>query len=310
MASRGAVIIAKTDPPLISIVGAWVSRIRGAVLINWIQDLFPEVAAALAVSGSGWLEQPLRTLRNRSLLAARQNVVIGERMARKLQEEGIPSNRISVIHNWADGKAIQPVDREHNELRQEWKLRDTFVVGYSGNFGRAHEFDTILSAAEILRDIKQIVFLFIGAGAQMASMKQTVRTKQLDNVVFKPYQPRDRLSLSLSVPDLHVISLIPTLEGLIVPSKFYGIAAAGRAMLYIGDTNGELPLLIHSGDCGFSVEMHHAQETADIIFKLAQDEPTCRRLGHSARLLFDQRFEKSYAVKNWQREIANAMPQA
>ena len=73
-------------------------------------------------------------------------------MAKRLRGEGIPSDSIRVIHNWADGLAIQPVDREKNELRREWNLEDKFVVGYSGNFGRAHEFGTILSAAEILRD--------------------------------------------------------------------------------------------------------------------------------------------------------------
>lgn len=208
MVSSGDVIVAKTDPPMISVIAALVSRLRGATLINWIQDLFPEVASALAVNGSGWLEQPLRSLRNQSLLAAKRNVVIGEGMARKLAREGIPSDQICVIHNWADGSAIHPIEPEDNRLRAEWKLHDKFVVGYSGNFGRAHEFDTILSAAEILRDEKQIVFLFIGDGAQLSSMKRTVQAKHLDNVLFKPYQPREQLALSLSVPDLHVISLI------------------------------------------------------------------------------------------------------
>jgi glycosyltransferase involved in cell wall biosynthesis len=310
MVRAGDVVIAKTDPPLISVVAAVVTKWRGAVLMNWIQDLFPEVASALAVQGSGWLERPLRTLRNRSLMTARRNVVIGEGMARKLREEGIPSDRIKVIHNWADGRTIQPVDREKNELRREWDLDDKFVVGYSGNFGRAHEFDTILSAAEILRDLIHVTFLFIGDGAHVTSMKRTVERKNLGNVIFKPYQPRTRLSVSLSVPDLHLISLLPSLEGLIVPSKFYGIAAAGRPMLYIGTTNGEIPQLIRREQCGFSVELHHAQETADVIAGLAQDESTCRRLGNRARSLFDHRFEKSYAMENWRREIAQATLQA
>ena len=309
MVNRGDVIVAKTDPPMFSVIAALVSRLRGATLINWIQDLFPEVASALAVNGSAWLEQPLRSLRNQSLLAAKRNVVIGEGMARKLAREGIPSDRICIIHNWADGSAIHPIEPEDNELRVEWQLHDKFVVGYSGNFGRAHEFDTILSAAEILRDKKQIVFLFIGDGAQMASMKQAVQTRHLDNVIFKPYQPREQLALSLSVPDLHVISLIPALEGLIVPSKFYGIAAAGRPMLFIGDTDGEMSLMIQHGQCGFSVERHHAHEVADVIVTLTQDVSTCRLLGNRARNLFDQEFEKSYALRHWKREILNAMPQ-
>lgn len=306
----GDTVVAKTDPPLISVVAAIATRLRGAVLINWIQDLFPEVASALAVKGTGLSERLLRHLRNRSLQEARRNIVIGEGMARKLREEGIQSDRIRVIHNWADGSTIQPVDLENNELRHEWCLENKFVVGYSGNFGRAHEFATILSAAEILRDVTQIVFLFIGAGAQLASMRKQIEAKGLGNVLFKPYQPREQLRLSLSLPDIHVISLLPSLEGLIVPSKFYGIAAAGRPMLYIGDVQGEIPELIRTAQCGFSVEVNQAAQAAAVINKLAQETTLCRRLGKQARMLFDERFAKSYAEKAWQSVITELAHQA
>ena len=306
----GDTVVAKTDPPLISVVAAIATRLRGAVLINWIQDLFPEVASALAVKGTGLSERLLRHLRNRSLQEARRNIVIGEGMARKLREEGIQSDRIRVIHNWADGSTIQPVDLENNELRHEWCLENKFVVGYSGNFGRAHEFATILSAAEILRDVTQIVFLFIGAGAQLASMRKQIEAKGLGNVLIKPYQPREQLRLSLSLPDIHVISLLPSLEGLIVPSKFYGIAAAGRPMLYIGDVQGEIPELIRTAQCGFSVEVNQAAQAAAVINKLAQETTLCRRLGKQARMLFDERFAKSYAEKAWQSVITELAHQA
>ena len=303
------VVIAKTDPPLISIVAAIVTKCRRAVLVNWVQDLFPEVVSALVVQGTGWLEYPLRSLRNISLRAARRNVVIGEGMAKKLRDEGIPSDRIRVIHNWADGLAIRPVERERNELRQQWDLDDKFVVGYSGNFGRAHEFDTILSAAEILHNCKNVAFVFIGGGAQLESMKQAVRAKRLTNVIFRPYQPRDQLSLSLSVPDIHVISLLPALEGLIIPSKFYGIAAAGRPMLYIGDKSGEIAQIIRNAECGFTLEIGQAKEIVSVIQQLAQDEHMCSQLGCQARILFDHRFNKVYAEKAWERIIAEvAMP--
>jgi colanic acid biosynthesis glycosyl transferase WcaI len=306
----GDTVVAKTDPPLISVVAAIATRFRGAVLLNWIQDLFPEVASALAVKGAGLLERLLRHLRNRSLQAARRNVVIGQGMARKLREEGIQSDRIRVIHNWADGSTIQPVDLEKNTLRHEWCLESKFVVGYSGNFGRAHEFDTILSAAEILRDVRRIVFLFIGAGAQLASMRKQTEAKGLENILFKPYQPRDQMRLSLSVPDMHVISLLPSLEGLIVPSKFSGIAAAGRPMLYIGDVQGEIPQLIRNARCGFSVEVNQAEQAAAVINKLAHETAVCRRLGKQARMLFDQQFDKSYAEKAWQHLITELAHQA
>ncbi len=303
----GDVVVAKTDPPLISVFAAIASKVRGAVLINWIQDLFPEVASALAVQGAGWLDQPLRNLRNRSLLAARCNVVIGEGMARRLRDEGIPPDTMRVIHNWADGLAIQPVDRKKNTLRREWGLQEKFVVGYSGNFGRAHEFETILSSAELLREEQHIAFLFIGAGAQLEWMKREVDRRQLHNVLFKPYQPRDQLALSLSTPDIHVISLQPALEGLIVPSKFYGIAAAGRPMLFIGDSKGEIPGLLRSAQCGFAVEIKQAEQSASIIREVAREEHACNSLGHRARTLFDQRFERRFAENAWERVIAESI---
>jgi len=296
----GDVVVAKTDPPLISVIAAAAAKLRGAILINWIQDLFPEVASALAVQGSDWLEQPLRILRNRSLRAARRNIAIGEGMARRIGDEGITRDTISVIHNWADGLAIQPVDREKNDLRREWDLQDKFVVGYSGNLGRAHEFATILNAAERTTALKEIMFLFIGGGAQQSWLRDEVERKGLRNVMFKPYQPREHLSVSLGVSDLHLISLQPSLEGLIVPSKFYGIIAAGRPVLYIGDQNGEIPNILSKAQCGFCLGVNEDEKVASLIRHLAHDQDQCRELGLRARAIFDLRFNNRVALEAWE----------
>ena len=302
----GDIVVAKTDPPLISVVAAIVAKIRGAKLINWIQDLFPEVAEALGEGGIGRLEGLLRSVRNWSLRTAYKNVVIGDGMAKKLTEEGIQPGAIQVIHNWADGCAIQPVDREKNLLRREWNLQDVFVVGYSGNIGRAHEFETILNAAQALSYTEDITFLFIGSGAKLAWIMREVNKQGLKNVVFKPYQPRDQLALSLCVPDVHFISLQPSLEGLILPSKFYGIAAAGRPTIFIGSKNGEIPRILREAQCGFSIETGQAEEVSRIIRELADDKETCLRLGRRARALFDQRFDARHAVQAWEAVIAAA----
>lgn len=304
LATPGDIVVAKTDPPLISVVAAIVAKIRGAKLINWIQDLFPEVAVALSVGGIGGLEGLLRSVRNWSLRTAYKNVAIGDGMAKKLAGEGIKPDAIQVIHNWADGRVIQPVDREKNDLRREWHIQDRFVVGYSGNIGRAHEFDTILDAAEKLKSAANIVFLFIGGGAQRDRIEEEARRRSLENIMFKTYQPRDQLALSLTVPDVHLISLQPSLEGLIVPSKLYGIAAAGRPTIFIGSKHGEIPHILREAQCGFSVEKGQAEEVSRIIRELADDKETCLRLGRRARALFDQRFDTRHAMEAWEAVIA------
>ena len=296
LARRGDIIVAKTDPPLISVVAGGVGRLRAAVLVNWIQDLFPEVASALGVPGmNGWVASMLRRLRNASLRIARMNVVVGDHMAARVRGEGINASRIRIIHNWADGAAIRPQNGAENPLRQKWGLADKFVVGYSGNMGRAHEFTTILEAATLLNSEPEIVFLFIGDGAQRPWIEESVREKGLQNFVFKPYQSREHLAQSLSVADVHLISLRSGLEGLMVPSKFYGIAAAARPVLYIGDLDGEIGAILRKADCGVVISEGDAGSLAAQVRRLDSEYDLCLDMGRNARAVFDQRFERRWA---------------
>jgi glycosyltransferase involved in cell wall biosynthesis len=304
LARSGDVIIVKTDPPLMSIIASPIAKWRGAILVNWLQDIFPEIAVALGVIGKpGRMLQFLQWLRNRSLVNAKQNVVLGERMANYLSSLGIPQSQITVIPNWADGQAIQPLAAENNPLRTEWQLQDKFVVGYSGNLGRAHEFTTILEAAAQLINNSRIVFLFIGSGPQKRWLETEVTKRHLTNVLFQPYQPRERLGDSLTIPDVHLISLRPSLEGLIVPSKFYGIAAAGRPVLYLGDKEGEIPRLLRLHQCGMTLAEGDSQGLVEVIKRLAETPEERLQLGRNARTLFEQHFEKALALQEWRRVL-------
>ena len=219
------------------------ARRRGLHLVNWLQDLYPEVAMALGVPFvQGPLGRGLLRLRDASLRAADANVVVGERMAEMTRARGIAPERIHVIPNWCDDENIQPIAAADNPLRRDWGLADRFVVGYSGNLGRGHEFQTVLAAAEHLRhDDQRLCFLFIGGGKKFAELADAVRERGLDQVFrFLPYQERGLLRLSLGVADVHLMSLKPELEGLIVPSKLYGIAAAGRPIIAIAAPDGEI----------------------------------------------------------------------
>jgi colanic acid biosynthesis glycosyl transferase WcaI len=295
----GDIIVAKTDPPLISVVAAIVAWWRGAILINWIQDLFPEVAESLHVLNNRTAGRLLRKVRNASLHQARWNVVIGDLMAERLVAEGVPSHTIRVIPNWSSGKEIYPIDRHMNELIIDWDLAGKFVVGYSGNMGRAHDFRTLLETAELVAHTSEIVFLLIGDGAQRPWIIRQAETRGLKNVVLKPYQPKSLLALSLSVPDVHLVSLHPELEGLIVPSKFYGIAAAGRPTLYVGDKAGEIPQFLTAHGCGWTVAPGQSSELAGRILELASDMATVDAAGEKARQAFERNFDKPISMQRW-----------
>jgi len=268
--------------------------------VNWVQDLFPEVAAAAGVRQlqgrfGGWLQW----LRNRSLLQAEPTVVIGDIMAKRLVAEGVPRSHLSVIHNWVDGEVIRPLDHALNPLRQAWDLDGRFVVGYSGNLGRVHECATLLGAAERLRDHGDVVFLFIGGGALMSEFRRQCEAHGLDNVRFKPYQPREHLGQSLGACDLHLVVLRREFEGLVVPSKFYGVVAAGRPTLYVGDPQGEIARIISGAQVGLSVRTGDAEGLADAVIRLKSDAPCREEMGRKARALFDERYSRDLALTQW-----------
>ena len=306
IAERGDIVVAKTDPPLISIPAGLVARMRGARLVNWLQDVFPEVAERVGMR-IGLVAGVIRAARNASLRGAAMNVVLGERM-RALVRAAVPDARVEVIHNWVDGEAIVPVAAASNALRSEWGLTDRFVVAYSGNMGRAHEFDTILSAANSLRDDARIVFLFVGDGYQRGRLVEEARARNLQNVVFKPYQPQQRLCESLGCADVHLTTLRPDMEGLIVPSKIYGILAAGRPTLHIGDPNGEIAAILESAHAGFTVPAGNPDLLVQRIREFASGPALGAELGRNARRCFDELYSQPIAFAKWDKVLADAAP--
>jgi glycosyltransferase involved in cell wall biosynthesis len=302
-----AVVVACTDPPLLSITAMLAIARSGAVLVNSIRDLYPEVAILLGMLDErGIFARLLCWLRDVSLRKARCNVALSQRMAAVLADRGTPSSTLTVIHDWSDGEAIRPVDRERNGLLTEWGLRGKFVAGYSGNLGRVHEFATILDAAERLRDQGDIVFLFIGDGHRRDWVEREARMRGLKNVMMKPLQPREYLAESLSVPDLHLVSLLPELEPCSIPSKLYGILAAGRPTLFIGDRDGEVAQIVREGSCGIAIAIGDADELARRIVELAASESLRHSMGNNARRLFEESFQQKVGIEKWLRLLTEA----
>jgi glycosyltransferase involved in cell wall biosynthesis len=307
MAQPDDIIIAMTDPPLISIVGMQVARRRRAHLINWLQDVYPEIAVELGVPFlKGPLPALIASLRDRSLKAAAANVVVGQRMANKLSARGIAASRIRVIDNWTADEELRPLASHENPLRRQWNLETKFVVGYSGNLGRPHEYSTVLGAAAQLRDTPEVVFVCIGSGHLMGQLAEQVKRRSLPNFRFFGYQPQSALRQSLSLPDLHWISLNPRLEGLIVPSKFYGIAAVGRPVIAICAKDGEISRLVEQYRCGVVVEPGNAGELSNTIMQLSRDAERRHVMGRNARAMLETNFTRRHSLASWQNVLENA----
>lgn len=306
-ARRGDVCVICTDPPFLSVSASLALSLRKATMVNWVMDLFPETAIELGMlprrSAGARISAALRDW---SYRRAALNVCPIGRMERYMRGRGIPRERLCVLPHWSDGSEIFPVAREHNPLRREWGLEGKFVVGYSGNFGRAHEFDTLLDAAERLKDQDDIRFLLVGDGQKRGHVEDEVRRRGLGNVVLKPLQPLEHLAESLGAADLHFVSLLPRLEHCIIPSKFYGILAAGRPTLFAGHPNGEIARVVTAEQCGASVAIGQSAEAANYIVSL-RDRPDRHAIAcANARRLFETHHARDQGVAAW-RELLAAM---
>ncbi|WP_197077537.1 glycosyltransferase family 4 protein [Hyphomicrobium sp. 99] len=302
-ARRGDIVVAMTDPPALSILALVLAWSRGAHLVNWLQDVFPEVAEALQLAGkrSPLLFRPLRLLRDLSLRRASMNVAIGSLMAERLLQLGVTQDRMIMIPNWADTNAIRPVPPMSNRLRSDWGLSEKFVVAYSGNLGRAHGIETLVDAMTITgqNGEPEIHWLFVGGGVGLEQLKRAAEELGIANLTFRPYQPRENLSQSLSVADVHVVLLRPALEGLIVPSKFYGIAAAGRPIIFVGAADGEIARLIMQYGCGATIASGDGIGLAETLSTMAKNTVHCRRQGERARGMCEENFSKEQAISAW-----------
>jgi colanic acid biosynthesis glycosyl transferase WcaI len=221
---------------------------------------------------------------------------------------GIGSDQIVTIPNWCDVQSVAPRRTEESKTRSSLGLRDRFIVGYSGNFGRAHEFDTLVGAASLLRTDPQFAFLMTGTGAKAGPLQQAVGKADLTSFVFQDFQPAELLGDSLAAADVHLVSLLPALEGLIVPSKMYGILAAGRPAIFVGDPRGDVADLLRERDCGVAVAVGDSQGLANELRRLRDDRGRLEGMGRRARQVAVEHFSGEQAASAWLQFLDSVAP--
>ncbi|MBI5648113.1 MAG: glycosyltransferase family 4 protein [Ignavibacteriae bacterium] len=283
--ARPDVIITQTAPLLIGVPAALLATLRRARLVVWCQDVWPDIAFALNLfrtkSYSGRL---FRVVARAAMRRADRVAAIGRCMQTYLVQHAGLDERAVVYHpNWSDSRDLRPVAPELNQFRKAHGLNGAFVVLYSGNMGWGHPFESIMEAARRLRDRRDIRFLFIGGGQRRQYIEDTIRDAALDTALLLPYQPLDVLSESLSAGDLHLVSLDPRLDGLIVPSKFYGALAVGRPVLFVGSPNNEIARVIDEAGCGQRVDPDDPDALTEAIRAAADTPDLWASMGGRAR---------------------------
>lgn len=296
-------LVVMSDPPLLSILAVLFRMARRVKTVCWLQDIYPDIAVQAGAIRDGVFARILRGLSLWSLRKMDRIVVIGRCMDTHLRRTGIPGDRIVTVPNWADGMLIHPLDRVDNPFPDEGKLRDRFVVMYSGNLGVVHEFDTMAAMIRETRFLESLCFCFVGDGHQKRRLAEMAAREQWGHVALIPYQPKERLGVSLAAGDVHLVTLRDEMKGLCVPSKIYGILAAGRPVIFIGPEDSEVADVLREAGCGVVVAPGDVQGGVQALLSYYRDRSLLEAHGHAARTYFERRCDRSLATQRFRQVL-------
>lgn len=291
---RDMVVLVVTNPPILPFVPYLLSFMRKQKYVCLIHDVYPDIAMRLGYLRQGSVLCRTWERMNRNMMCrAAAVVVLGRDMEEKVRAKLDSSEwgKIRVIPNWSDEDAIRPVEKGENPFLGEIGLSPSmFIVQYSGNMGLSHGMETIIEAAYRLQDIP-VRFLFIGGGGKREKIEKMAADLGLENVQFLPYQPKENLRYSLACSDVSLVCLEEGVEGLSVPSKYYGILASGRPVIALMAENSEVAMSVRESGCGYVVPPRAPDVLAGKIRYLFDHPDAAREMGRKAREVL----EKSYS---------------
>ena len=252
-------IMTMSPPPLTGgLLGVHGKRKLHGKLIYCIQDFYPEVLAATGYVKRKALLRAVRQLDNRTIRHADLVITVGRDLAETLRGRMPSVPPFRVIGNWTDEKAVYPLplsDPGVAAFREQYGLTEKFVFMYSGNIGLVYDLEGLIRVmgqfwGAKTADGRDIAFAFVGNGALYEKLVRYKAERNLSHIVFIPYQEKKDLLFSLNAADVHLCVSAKGIKGVSVPSKFYGIAAAGKPVLGVLEEGAEIERQIREAGCG------------------------------------------------------------
>ena len=276
------VVLSMTDPPFLGIVGAFVAKVRGKPYVYNIRDLYPDMALAGKIVRPGLLTRVWTVLHQWALRCTTLVIALGEDMRARLIAKGVDPRRIAIVR---DGAEMPRADSPQPPLDPEviHAIRGGFrvVLLHAGNLGFYGAWDTLLAAARQLQN-DGVGFVFVGEGAERDRLESVAAG--LKNVRFLPFFPASKIPSVLAAPDAHVITVRRGLEGVVVPSKMYGILAAGRPIVALAPSESDPASLGALRGFGVSADPDKPDELVAAVRALAADSGKLQRMAEAARV--------------------------
>ncbi|MFC5775030.1 glycosyltransferase family 4 protein [Ectobacillus antri] len=310
------VIYTISQPPvlggLIGTIGKFLKRSKH---IYNVQDFNPEQAAAISYTNKESVFKIAKKIDMLNCSYSDKVIVVGndmsETLKRRFSGKKVPDH--VVINNWTNEQEIMPLEKSNPKIQQFLKengLEDKFIIMYSGNVGLYYDLENIIKITEYFKSYKDLAFVFIGEGAVKRDMEAFIQQADIPNVKFLPYQPKDFIKYSLNAADVHLVVNQKGIKGVSVPSKIYGVMAAGKPILGVLEQGSEAQMLINKSDCGLVVEPKEYEQIIKAIqnlYDMNRDE--LKQMGLNGRDYLDQHLKREISINKY-REVLKEVSEA
>jgi len=279
-------VLAMTDPPFEGILGALLAVLKRKPYFYNIRDMYPDMAVGGSIVAPGLLARVWEKLHRWALQRATKVIVLGEDMRNRIIAKGVRADHIEIVRDGTEiVSASAPATQQfpHTKLDEEVirSIRGDFkfVLLHAGNIGFYGAWETLIAAAQKLTG-DGIGLVFVGEGAQRAQLEAAANGAS--NVRFLPFFPGNKIPSVLAAADAHLITIKRGLEGVVVPSKMYGILAAGRPIVAVAP--GETDAVALGEKLGFSVgaDPDDPEQAAKVVRELAADPGRIARMREAA----------------------------
>jgi len=278
----------------------WMKRTK---LVLNVQDLHPDVPIELGLIRNPFMVDFLRRIERFSYRHCHAVTTICDGFRNHICSKGTTKGSVYVIPNWIDTEAVRPQCRL-TLFRKELGLDEEHIVClFAGTVGYVSGADIILDAAEQLRTMKHVCFVFVGEGPIVPQLKENVAKRGLSNVLFRGFQSRERLSDVQSTSDISLVTLKKGKGMHSVPSKVLGYMAAGRPVIASVDEGSETARQIRSADCGLVARPGDVDALADAIKSLAVDNAECDRLGGNGRIYVEHELAMDQVLERYTKTL-------
>ncbi len=301
-----------SQPPIMGgMLGVYGKKKLNAKMVYCIQDFNPEQIEAVGYIKLGFFIKIAMWLDKRSCKESELVITVGRDLIETLKDRfrGEMAPKYTMINNWIDEKEIYPLSNDNTgviEFKRKYGLTDKFVFMYSGNIGLYYDLEGLIKVVSQFKEIKtpngkEIVFAFVGAGSVLDKLVSCKERLELDNVVFIPYQEKDKLIYSLNAADVHLCVNAKGIKGVSCPSKFYGIAGVGKPVLGVLEKGSEVEQLITEIGCGLVSEPGDYKKVSEIIrwFIDNAESNELSRMGNKGYEYLIKHLTKDISVKKY-----------